>query len=160
MKHITKSLEETHALAAKFVDSLPNSQLQTPNSCLVFGLYGDLGSGKTAFVQGVAKALSVEYQITSPTFVIQKRYPIPNTQYPLLTTNYSFLSLIHIDAYRLQEGKDMAALRWPETLADPGNIVFLEWPDIVESALPEGLVPLKFKFIDETTREIELPDML
>ena len=53
----------------------------------------------------------------------------------------------------------MTALRWEETLSDPGNIVFLEWPEIVESALPANLIPLKFRFIDENTREIELPEL-
>ncbi|MFA6006578.1 MAG: tRNA (adenosine(37)-N6)-threonylcarbamoyltransferase complex ATPase subunit type 1 TsaE [Candidatus Paceibacterota bacterium] len=147
-KHTTKSLEETHKLAADFVSRLPNSQLLTPNSCLIFALHGDLGSGKTAFVQGVAKALGVKHHVTSPTFVIQKRYEIPD-----LSKN-----IIHIDAYRLGEGSDMSALRFNETLADPNNIVFIEWPNIVTSALPEHAIPLKFKFIDETTREIELPN--
>ncbi len=151
MKHVTRSLEETHALAAKFIQTVRDGV--SNSGAVVFGMYGDLGSGKTAFVQGVAKALGVEHQITSPTFVIQKRYPISEPH----STLHNLHSIIHIDAYRFADGKDMKALRWEETLSDPGNIVFLEWADIVESASPENLIPLKFNFIDETTREIELP---
>lgn len=154
MKHRTKSLEETHALAKQFIESILHSTFCLPHSALIFGLCGDLGSGKTAFVQGVAKTLGVKHLITSPTFVIQKRYEIPQ----LPTPNSQLHSLIHIDAYRFTEGKDMKTLRWEETLADPGNVVFLEWPEIVASALPENLIPLRFKFLDENTREVELPE--
>lgn len=151
MKHVTNSLEETHNLASDFLESFRRSELRSPNFAPVFGLYGDLGSGKTAFVQGIARALGVNHQITSPTFVIQKSYE--------LRSPFSDLRrLVHIDAYRFSEGKDMKTLRWAETLSDPGNIVFLEWPEIVESALPKNLVPIRFKFIDENTREIELPE--
>jgi len=165
-KKVTKSLEETHALAAEFLRNSLSSPLHVPRAARVFGLYGDLGSGKTAFVQGIAKALGIMHPVTSPTFVIQKRYELPEREAwslehgnpALHATSSTLRHLIHIDAYRFSEGKDMAALRWEEIVADPGNIVFLEWPEIVESALPRNLIPLKFKFIDETTREIELPE--
>ena len=185
VKKVTKSLEETHALAAEFSRNLdaprPGTKLGRAASKLdhatLFGMYGDLGSGKTAFVQGVAKAMGIKHHVTSPTFVIQKRYEIPfrkstlgvdNSQ-PLRkstlgvknspTPSVDFQNLIHIDAYRFSEGKDMKALRWEETLADPGNIIFLEWPELVESALPQNLIPLRFTFVDEHTREIELPEL-
>jgi len=172
MKIVTKGLSETHNLAIEFIGdflahySLPPAGGHTHHAP-VFGLYGDLGSGKTAFVQGVAKALGIKHPITSPTFVIQKRYEIGESRKSKVESDsstfnfnlFTFNSIVHIDAYRLNEGKDMTALRWEETLSDPGNIVFLEWPEIVESALPANLIPLKFRFIDENTREIELPEL-
>jgi len=166
VKKITKSLEETHALAADFVARLSTSDVGAPltsdvkQSATVFAMHGDLGSGKTAFVQGVAKALGVPYAITSPTFVLQKIYEFPKKPTSdvgaSLTSDVGFL--VHIDAYRLNEGKDLKPLRFGETLADPKNLVFLEWPEIVADALPENIIPLRFRFIDENTREIDLPE--
>ena len=71
-EHLTKSLEETQKLAAEWVASLGNP---VSKMAKVVGLSGELGSGKTSFVQGVAKALGVEEHVTSPTFILERIYP-------------------------------------------------------------------------------------
>ena len=88
-KVISKSLEETQQLAHEWVNSLDTSR----NEALVVGLYGNLGAGKTAFTQAVARELGIQEIVTSPTFVIEKIYP---------TSHPHFARLIHIDAYRLE----------------------------------------------------------
>lgn len=127
--------------AADFVRSLVRGTQAT-----VVALQGDLGAGKTTFVQGVAKALGITEPITSPTFVIQKIYPL---------VGQIFEHLVHIDAYRLKSAHELAVLRWEETLRNPGNLVCIEWPERIVEAIPKGVVWFSLRFIDEQTRGIE-----
>ncbi len=138
---ISHSLTETENFAKEFLNNLKPSE-----SATVVGLSGDLGSGKTTFVQAVARLLGVAEKVNSPTFVLMKRYTLHSIRYT---------SLIHIDAYRLENGSDLEKLRISEIFAEPKNLVFIEWPEIVQSALPKNIQILKFRFVDETTREIE-----
>jgi tRNA threonylcarbamoyladenosine biosynthesis protein TsaE len=91
-------------------------------------LSGELGAGKTAFAKAVAKALGIEGDITSPTFVLEKIYALPSPK-------LGFTRLFHIDAYRLQDGGELAALGFDEAMADPENLILLEWPEQVSDAL-------------------------
>ena len=147
---VTKSPEETHAIAATFiqkhllsliVDSLPSSP--------VFCLQGDLGSGKTTFMKGVGEALGIKETIASPTFVIEKAYKI---------TGHPFERLIHIDAYRLSGGEELMHLGFDEILKNPRHLVFIEWPENVEKVLPENHATVHFRFIDENTREVKFEE--
>ena len=144
-QHRTHSTEETYALAASFLKSLSANDTRAT----LLALEGNLGSGKTTFVQGLALALGITEPITSPTFVIQKSYP---------TANEHFKTLVHIDAYRLDGDKDMAPLHWEETLALPHTLVCIEWPDIVPTSIPIDAHRLSFSFIDDQTRDIVIPE--
>ncbi|MEI6238003.1 MAG: tRNA (adenosine(37)-N6)-threonylcarbamoyltransferase complex ATPase subunit type 1 TsaE [bacterium] len=141
---ITNSREEMWNLARDFVNMIHPSEN-------VFCLSGELGAGKTTFVQGVAKALGISTKVVSPTFVLEKRYEIPEFE-----GKRRFKRLIHIDAYRLSHGKEILPLRFEETCADPENLVLIEWPEKVESAIPKGARIIKFEHIDEGTRKIIL----
>ena len=88
----------------------------------VLALQGDLGSGKTTFIQGLAAGLGVESRITSPTFVLMKKFSIPN--YQLQTTNYKLL--YHFDCYRIDRPEEILALGWQEIIDNPHNIVAVE----------------------------------
>jgi len=137
------SLRMTENIAQTFVKKLaPNSA-----GAFVVGLYGDLGSGKTTFVQATARALGVRQNVTSPTFVIMKSYSLNAKRYSVL---------IHIDAYRLNSGKELEALGWKEIIHNPNNIIFLEWPERVSEILPRSIRKINFTFIDENTREIDV----
>jgi len=103
-------------------------------------LSGDLGAGKTAFAQAVAKALGVEEMVTSPTFVIEKIYQLPTSD----LVGRSFLRLVHIDAYRLSGAHELETLGWKELLADPKNLILLEWPEKVPEAIPGGAIRIRF----------------
>src|SRR3989338_11057767 len=91
MERLLTTLTELEAEAARFVGSLTPRE----EGATLVTLAGELGAGKTAFTQAVAKALGVEESVTSPTFVLEKIYGL---------TKSVFERLIHIDAYRLQKG--------------------------------------------------------
>lgn len=154
MERLTKSLEETQALAAEWVTSL--GALGAKSRAMVVGLQGDLGSGKTSFVQGVAQALGITDHVTSPTFILERVYKIDPLSHCLQISNCSFHHLIHIDAYRLESADELTHLSWDNLVADPGNLIMIEWPERVASALPKDMIMLHFEFIDETKRSIEL----
>ncbi len=194
MKIISKSVEETAEIAKGFIEKL---SLGVSDKAIVVGLYGDLGSGKTTFTQAVAKLLNINEYVTSPTFVIQKRYPILNTKLDknieygisnvdkekikndskdqhstfnirpnFLTSKasvengnapvVSYSSFIHIDAYRLDSGKELLALDFERDLNDSRNLIFIEWPERVADILPENHLKINFKFVGENEREIEI----
>jgi tRNA threonylcarbamoyladenosine biosynthesis protein TsaE len=149
MKILSKSLEETRKMAEAFLKQISNTHT---NTAMVVGLFGDLGSGKTTFTQALGKILGVEEVMTSPTFVIQKNYSIPQS----IVYNLQSTALIHIDAYRLEAGKELEVLGFKKLLADPKNLILIEWPERVADALPADLIKINFKFISENEREITL----
>ncbi len=145
MRVISKSLEETRDIANAFLEKISMNFYE--DEAMVVGLYGDLGSGKTTFTKAVAKLLGIQEDITSPTFVIEKIYEIEHE---------NFKRLIHIDAYRLEKSKELLALEWEHIVKDPHNLILIEWPEKVESVLPENHIKVFFKFVSETEREIEI----
>lgn len=148
MIHQSNSLEETAAFAAKFIDFVSKNSSHT-----VFGFSGDLGSGKTAFTQCVARELGVTTHVTSPTFVIQKKYPIAREGFP-------FKTLIHIDAYRLESGKELETLGFKREMEDLSNLIIIEWPEKVSDIMPSDAPILQFSFVSEDVRTIDFPAMM
>ena len=138
MKIISKSLGETEKIAREF---LAKKIVKSENSATVVGLYGDLGSGKTAFTQATAKCLGVKETVTSPTFVIEKIYKLDHQD---------FDHLIHIDAYRLKGGDELLHLGWEEIAKNPKNIIFIEWPERVSEILPKDIKKVYFTFWTHT----------
>ena len=147
MKILSKSLQDTEKTAKEFLEKISRS-LGRPQgkAALVVGLFGDLGSGKTTFVQILGRDLDIKEVMTSPTFVLEKIY--------LLNGEKGFKKLIHIDAYRLESGKELLNLGIEEILKDPGNLILIEWPERVADVLPKDLLKVSFKFIKEFEREI------
>lgn len=90
----------------------------------IISLSGDLGAGKTTFVQGLATALGVDRRVTSPTFTIVHEY---SGRYPI----------VHLDVYRLDSFQEVLDLGFEEFL-DPAAIVLLEWGDAIEPLLPRA----------------------
>ena len=127
-----------------------------PNHATVIAMHGDLGAGKTTFVQDVAEVLGVVERVTSPTFVIQKKYPLPAARPPAGQgfSGQSFEWLVHIDAYRLEGAEDMCPLYWEETLSNTANLVFIEWAERVAEALPADAIHLSFSLADDDTRDV------
>lgn len=82
-------------------------------------LYGDLGAGKTTFVQGLAEGLGIEQKVTSPTFNLLSMYP---------ATHPVIKQLVHIDLYRLNTGDALEHLDLATHQANPANLVVVEWP--------------------------------
>ena len=143
----TNSVKETEKVAKNFVEEITRAERARRNNqnALIVGLYGELGSGKTTFVKGIAKVFGLEKTITSPTFVIEKIYKLKNQV---------FDNLIHIDAYRLKNEKELLNLGWREISKNPKNIIFIEWPENVNDILPSDAKNIKFRFVDKNVREI------
>jgi tRNA threonylcarbamoyladenosine biosynthesis protein TsaE len=114
----------------------------------ILTLRGDLGAGKTTLVQALAKELGVVVAIQSPTYVLMKKYSL---------TDQSFKTLIHIDAYRLADASEFAALEPQSFLLDEDALVCIEWPERIEGALPSADVGLTLSSRDaeEGVRYIE-----
>ena len=119
---VTKSADDTRAAAAEL------APLARAGDLLV--LAGDLGSGKTAFVQGFARGLGVEEQVTSPAFVLVRTYDAP-------------LPLVHLDVYRLEHMQELVDLGIAELL-DDGAVTVIEWGDVVAPALPADFLEIRF----------------
>jgi len=108
----------------------------------VIALCGDLGSGKTTLVQGIAEGLAVKSFVTSPTFVIINQY---NGNLPLY----------HIDTYRLRSSEDMYELGYEEFFYGDG-ITAIEWAHKIEELLPEEYLRIELTYVGESERQIVL----
>ena len=105
-------------------------------------LEGGLGAGKTAFVSGIAEGLGITQPVTSPTFVLVKRY------------DDGFIPLIHVDVYRLASSAEFEDLGVVEEAAD--GMLVIEWGDAVAANVPDSYLLVTFETIDEHTRRVTL----
>lgn len=112
--------------------------LPKKNTATIVFLKGDLGSGKTTFVKNLCLFLNIKVDIHSPTFVIMKVYDFLYLDYK---------KMIHIDAYRLKSFNDLATLKIDEYIRDRDNVVFIEWPDIVESEVLKPDIQIEFEHV-------------
>lgn len=152
---LSESITDTTEFSREFITGLA----LRADGATVIGLYGDLGSGKTTFVQQVAKILGVRGSVQSPTFVIMKKYAIQNPPSfpPLVKGGYrGDFFLVHIDAYRLDNGEDLRKLGFEKMRADPANLIFIEWAERVADILLPDHIKLRFEFVDALTRKIAL----
>ena len=115
MKYISESYEETLAIARSFAETLKAGD----TVCL----YGGLGAGKTAFVQGLAEGLGIGEPVTSPTFTIVNEY-------------YGRLPLYHFDVYRIADPDEMYEIGYDEYVYGDGVSV-IEWSELIDEILPE-----------------------
>jgi len=142
MEIITKSAKETQKVGRFLAEEISDkrehaSGVKDKNKAVVIGLEGDLGGGKTTFIQGFAKGLGIKNKITSPTFVIMKKYD----------------SLYHIDCYRIKD-KDLLELDFNEIINNKHNFVVIEWAEKVKKILPKNALWLKFEYSDKNKRKI------
>lgn len=135
MEVTSRSPKETQKIAQKLASDLQSGD--------IVALYGELGSGKTVFVQALAAALGVKRPVTSPTFTIIKSYNLGN------------LTLHHIDLYRLEGVTQISALGLEEIFSDK-TIVVIEWADRIKSGLPEKRINVKIGKVNEKTRIINI----
>ena len=136
MKLIAKSAKETQDFAKKFAKNLKGSR--------VIALYGDLGAGKTTFVQALAKELGIKNKLISPTFVIMREYERQK------------FKLFHIDLYRINSEDEIFDLGILELFSSPRNIIAIEWAEKIEKLLPKNTKRIYLKYLGENKRSIEV----
>ena len=136
-KYITYSDKETKLLAQKLAGKINKG---------VIALFGELGAGKTTFIQGFAKGLQIKEKIISPTFVLIRQHQIPNSD----------KILYHIDLYRLDSGDDLKAIGLLEVLSDPQNKVLIEWAEKAEKYLPKNAIKISIEKVSENKRNITI----
>lgn len=134
--YATACSEETVALGRRLaIDARPGD---------VWALVGDLGAGKTHFVQGVAVEMGTAGLATSPTFTLVHEY------------TGGRLPVFHFDFYRLESTSEALALGWEEYLDDGGGLMLVEWADKFPALLPPGARWLRFEIGEGDARRIVL----
>ena len=130
-KITTKCEEDTMEIAQNIEsEKFPN---------MVICLIGDLGCGKTVFAKAFAQALGINDNITSPTFNIIKEY------------DGGEMRMFHMDVYRLSDVKQDLGI---EEYFTKRGVCIIEWADLIEDILPKNRLDIKFKMIDENTRQL------
>jgi tRNA threonylcarbamoyladenosine biosynthesis protein TsaE len=104
----------------------------------VLALSGDLGAGKTTFMKVFAQKLGIKEDVTSPTFVVMKRYDIADTHM------HSFSHLYHLDLYRIEDTRELSPLALSRILKEDDALVALEWAERAEDLLPVDTIRVHF----------------
>jgi tRNA threonylcarbamoyladenosine biosynthesis protein TsaE len=134
METITQSAQETKDLGQKFSASLKGGE--------TIALVGDLGAGKTTFVQGLAQGLGIKNRMISPTFILIRNYD----------------DFFHVDLYRLEENVDeeVKNLGLTDIWGKNGNIVVIEWAEKITDLLPENTIWINLEILEGEQRKIAI----
>ena len=134
----SQSVDDTYYLARKFAQSISKGN--------VIALIGNLGTGKTTFTKGLAKALGILENVGSPTFKLVSEYVGTDSV------------LYHIDAYRLEGSKDFLNIGGEEYLTTEDGITVIEWADIIGDILDDDVIQVKFARVQNNSeaRRIEI----
>lgn len=133
----TFSSKETKTLGAVIAEKILKAG--PGKAARVIPLQGDLGAGKTTFTQGFLKALGARGRVTSPTFVLMKRFPLGAA-----AKKAGFARAYHIDAYRFRVPKESGALGLKDIFKDPRAIVIVEWPERLKGLIPKTKTSIGF----------------
>lgn len=134
MEIITTSTSETQEAGRKLSADLAQGD--------VIALSGDLGAGKTTFVQGLAEGLGISQRINSPTFIIMREYD----------------GFVHVDLYRLEGNleSEMENIGLLDIIREGKSIVVIEWAEKIKHLLPENTKWINVTIVDDTKRKIEI----
>jgi len=159
IKYLTEKPTQTKKIGEILAKEIFKTRIE--KRALILGLEGDLGGGKTTFLQGFAKGLGIKEKITSPTFVIIKRFQVPSrneveTNQRSSTPCSMFHDFYHIDCYRIRKPKEIFNLGLEEIISNPRNIVAIEWADRIKKILSKNVLSLKFGFVGKTSRKITI----
>ena len=130
----TTSVEGLKNVAAKLIRQFPDHR--------IFALYGKMGAGKTTFIQAICNNLGSNDIVTSPTFAIINEYKTKNLS-----------SIFHFDFYRIEDIEEAYDLGYEDYIYS-GNYCFIEWPEMIESLLPENIVKVEIEVQDDESRVI------
>ncbi len=136
METITKSAKETFEVGRKIGSSLKGSE--------ILALVGELGAGKTTFIQGLANGMGIKNKIVSPTFILMRSYEGEK------------LTLYHLDLYRLEGDikTQVKELGIDDFWGRNDNVTVVEWADKSKEVFPEKTIWINFEKINEDERKI------
>lgn len=135
----TKSVQGTQQIAKRLAKELRGGD--------VIALYGNLGSGKTVFAQGIARGLGIKRRILSPTFTLVRSYPI--------SLDYQDLIFYHMDLYRAESLRDYQSLGLDEIFLGD-SIVAIEWAEKIKKVLPKARIDVFLKTLRKNERLIKI----
>ena len=135
------SIEELKKQAEIIVEKLKKEQ---NNKGVLLTISGELGAGKTTFAQIVGSLLGVSVNMQSPTYTICRKYNIESGH---------FKAIYHIDAYRLESGKELDDINFRDMLESPRTLILLEWPENVIESLPNDRIEVSILCENEKTRK-------
>ncbi|MDB4984494.1 MAG: hypothetical protein JWM20_673 [Patescibacteria group bacterium] len=152
-------------VAAELIAKARQAKLAAPDRATLITLSGNLGAGKTTLIKEIAKQLGVQNDLQSPTYVIYKKYPLGLAEprpLPLKGGDTaqdaqlpSWKYLIHGDMYRLESSAEIKNLGWDEMLSDSDNLVIIEWPEMIQDAVPKWAIKVSLAHVDESLRSID-----
>ena len=125
---LSNSPQETKKLGESFGKKVKGGE--------VIGLIGQLGGGKTVFVQGIAKGLGIKEKITSPSFILMKSYPVKKGK---------IKNLVHIDCWRIKSENELETIGLEDYLGKKNTVIVIEWADKVKKFLPKNSIIFCFK---------------
>ena len=133
MDLLLKGLSDLDVAAKTFIDKMNNKK--------VFAFYGEMGAGKTTFIKAICKSMGVAGAITSPTFSLVNEY-----------ITDSGISIYHFDFYRIKNIEEVYDFGYEDYFYSD-NICFIEWPELIESLLPDDVVEVRIS-IDENEQRL------
>ncbi len=136
----TKSNLETVKLGRVLGEEI----LKNGSGNFLIALNGDLGSGKTTFIKGLGRGLGIKNKITSPTFLMVRRYSI--------LKNKKYKNFYHVDAYRIKTKRDLEVTGIEAALSGQNNIIAVEWADLIKKHLKNKTLSIYIKHKNENKR--------
>jgi tRNA threonylcarbamoyladenosine biosynthesis protein TsaE len=140
MEYHSHSIQETQEIAATIARE--TVERPTTSGAQVFALEGDLGAGKTTFVQGFLTSLGVTDKVKSPTFLLMKRYSAKGRD------------VYHLDCYRLMGSQDLAPLEIDIIFKNPQAIILVEWAERIADILPPNHTTIRIEHLSDHERKI------
>ena len=133
---ITENFKETQQLGKDLAKRIKNGG--------ILAFYGNLGSGKTTFIQGLAKGLGIKRRIISPTFIIVRSYKLQKDNF------------YHVDLYRTHNLYDLSTLGIDEIVKNNRNVVAIEWAEKMDTFIPQKRFDIVFENLGENKRQIKI----
>lgn len=135
MKLVIKTLDDINAAAASFAAAMKDRK--------IFAFYGKMGAGKTTFIRAVCQQLGVTEEVTSPSFAIVNEYRSDKTGQ----------SIFHFDFYRIKKIEEVYDLGYEDYFYG-GGVNFIEWPELIESLLPDDAVRVSISEEEDGSRVV------
>ncbi|NCN52976.1 tRNA (adenosine(37)-N6)-threonylcarbamoyltransferase complex ATPase subunit type 1 TsaE [Candidatus Wolfebacteria bacterium] len=139
---LSKSRSKTQKLAKEFAKELLKGEMgkskyiHIHRGAEIILLKGELGSAKTTFTQSFLKTLGVDRNISSPTFVIARRYFLTKLQ-KNKKARIKFKNAYHFDLYRIKSVRELEVIDFKKIIKDSDNLVLIEWPEKAKRLLPK-----------------------